>query len=164
MTTYDWGKFGFHIPEIMLPREGTDYGKWAVVACDQYTSEPEYWEDAERIVGDALLVALEDDPEVVRVVLALDNLARHVVVKPHDDLVEADPVAHLVATVIHVALQVVGAPSDELRLEVVDPRLDPLVRGGYVYLLGERYHLGLLRGATAMSSFGPPRVRMRPTW
>lgn len=53
MTTYDWGKFGFHIPEIMLPREGTDYGKWAVVACDQYTSEPEYWEDAERIVGDA---------------------------------------------------------------------------------------------------------------
>ena len=54
MTTYDWGKFGFHIPEIMLPREGTDYGKWAVVACDQYTSEPGYWEDAERIVGDAL--------------------------------------------------------------------------------------------------------------
>ena len=53
MTTYDWGKFGFHIPEIMLPKEGTDYEKWAVVACDQYTSEPEYWEDAERIVGDA---------------------------------------------------------------------------------------------------------------
>lgn len=53
MATYDWGKFGFHIPEIMLPKEGTDYGKWAVVACDQYTSEPEYWEDAERIVGDA---------------------------------------------------------------------------------------------------------------
>lgn len=53
MATYDWEKFGFHIPEIMLPREGTDYGKWAVVACDQYTSEPEYWEDAERIVGDA---------------------------------------------------------------------------------------------------------------
>lgn len=53
MATYDWEKFGFHIPEIMLPREGTDYGKWAVVACDQYTSEPGYWEDAERIVGDA---------------------------------------------------------------------------------------------------------------
>ncbi len=53
MATYDWEKFGFHIPEITLPREGTDYGKWAVVACDQYTSEPEYWEDAERIVGDA---------------------------------------------------------------------------------------------------------------
>lgn len=26
--------------------------KWAVVACDQYTSEPEYWEDVEKIVGE----------------------------------------------------------------------------------------------------------------
>lgn len=50
---YDWSKFGFHIPEIMLPKAGTDYSRWAVVACDQYTSEPEYWEKAEAIVGDA---------------------------------------------------------------------------------------------------------------
>jgi Uncharacterized conserved protein len=27
--------------------------KWSVVACDQYTSEPEYWNDVEKIVGDA---------------------------------------------------------------------------------------------------------------
>ena len=53
MAKYDWGTFGFHIPEIMLPKEGTDYSKWAVVACDQYTSEPEYWEQVEEIVGDA---------------------------------------------------------------------------------------------------------------
>lgn len=53
MTTYDWSKFGLHIPEIMLPAEGTDYFKWAVVACDQYTSEPEYWNKVEEIVGDA---------------------------------------------------------------------------------------------------------------
>jgi len=51
MATYDWGKFGLHIPEIMLPKEGTDYYKWAVVACDQFTSEPEYWEEVEQIVG-----------------------------------------------------------------------------------------------------------------
>ena len=53
MAKYDWGTFGFHIPQIMLPKEGTDYSKWAVVACDQYTSEPEYWEEVEKIVGDA---------------------------------------------------------------------------------------------------------------
>ena len=53
MSKYDWSKFGLHIPEIMLPKEGTDYFKWAVVACDQYTSEPEYWEKVEEIVGDA---------------------------------------------------------------------------------------------------------------
>ena len=27
--------------------------KWSVVACDQFTSEPEYWHEAEQIVGDA---------------------------------------------------------------------------------------------------------------
>lgn len=27
--------------------------KWSVVACDQYTSEPKYWEEVENIVGDA---------------------------------------------------------------------------------------------------------------
>lgn len=53
MSSYDWGKFGFHIPEIMVPAEGADYSKWAVVACDQYTSEPEYWNSVEEIVGDA---------------------------------------------------------------------------------------------------------------
>ena len=37
----------------MLPKEGTDYFKWAVVACDQYTSEPEYWDKVEEIVGDS---------------------------------------------------------------------------------------------------------------
>ena len=53
MAKYNWDKFGFHIPEIMVPKAGTDYSKWAVVACDQYTSEPEYWEKVEEIVGDA---------------------------------------------------------------------------------------------------------------
>ena len=53
MAAYDWSKFGLHIPEIMLPKEGADYYKWAVVACDQFTSEPEYWDKVEEIVGDA---------------------------------------------------------------------------------------------------------------
>ncbi len=41
------------VPRVLLPKKGTDYYKWAVVACDQYTSQPAYWEDAKRIVGDA---------------------------------------------------------------------------------------------------------------
>lgn len=36
---------------ILLPKN-TDMTKWSVVACDQYTSEPEYWNDVEKIVGD----------------------------------------------------------------------------------------------------------------
>lgn len=37
---------------ILLPKKNVDMEKWAVVACDQYTSEKEYWEDVEKIVGD----------------------------------------------------------------------------------------------------------------
>lgn len=47
---YSWNQMGLKIPEIMLPKEGTDYGKWAVVACDQYTSDPDYWRSVEEIV------------------------------------------------------------------------------------------------------------------
>jgi len=39
--------------KMMLPKEGVDMAKWAVVACDQYTSEPEYWKEVNEFVGDA---------------------------------------------------------------------------------------------------------------
>lgn len=37
------------VPEIFLPEK--DYYEWAVVACDQFTSEPKYWAELEKIVG-----------------------------------------------------------------------------------------------------------------
>ena len=40
-------------PSILFPKEGTDLSKWAVIACDQYTSQPDYWEETDRTVGDA---------------------------------------------------------------------------------------------------------------
>lgn len=42
-----------HVPHIMMPQSGTDLSKWAVVACDQYTSQPEYWDETDSIVGEA---------------------------------------------------------------------------------------------------------------
>ena len=36
---------------ILLPKK--DYEKWAVIACDQYTSDNEYWQAVEKTVGDA---------------------------------------------------------------------------------------------------------------
>lgn len=36
--------------DILLPKTGkADLGKWAVIACDQFTSQPDYWKDAARI-------------------------------------------------------------------------------------------------------------------
>lgn len=44
---------GVAVPETFLPKAGIDFQKWAVVACDQYSSEHEYWHDVEKLVGDA---------------------------------------------------------------------------------------------------------------
>ena len=48
-----WEELGVSLPQILLPKEGTDLTKWAVVACAQFTSEPEYWHDVEKIVSGA---------------------------------------------------------------------------------------------------------------
>ena len=49
------------IPDILLPSEGLDLKKWAVIACDQFTSEPEYWDACDKFVGSA--------PSALRIVL-----------------------------------------------------------------------------------------------
>jgi len=46
-------RLGITLPEILLPKSGTDLSKWAVVACDQYTSDHAYWNQVEAIVADA---------------------------------------------------------------------------------------------------------------
>ena len=38
-------------PHILLPKKGVDMNAWAVIACDQFTSNMEYWEDVEKLVG-----------------------------------------------------------------------------------------------------------------
>ena len=44
---------GVGVPEILLPRKGTDFSKWAVIACDQFTQDMNYWEQAKNIAGGA---------------------------------------------------------------------------------------------------------------
>ena len=40
-----------HLPEILLPADGTDMTKWAVNACDQFTSDYGYWREVENYVA-----------------------------------------------------------------------------------------------------------------
>lgn len=58
-------KIAFSPADILLP---VDCGltKWAVVACDQYTSQPEYWERVDKYVGDA--------PSTLRLILPESKL------------------------------------------------------------------------------------------
>ncbi len=44
---------GIIFPEILVPDEKVNKKKWAVIACDQFTSYPEYWVKTARIVGGA---------------------------------------------------------------------------------------------------------------
>jgi hypothetical protein len=51
--TRHYADIGVLVPRIFLPAPQVDLTRWAVVACDQYTSQPEYWQEVERLVGDA---------------------------------------------------------------------------------------------------------------
>ncbi|MGH7292153.1 MAG: DUF1015 domain-containing protein, partial [Myxococcota bacterium] len=44
---------GIAVPEILLPAEGVDLARFAVIACDQYTSQPDYWKAVAERVGEA---------------------------------------------------------------------------------------------------------------
>lgn len=46
-------KIGVQVPTILLPKHHIDMTRWSVVACDQYTSEKEYWESLETLIADA---------------------------------------------------------------------------------------------------------------
>lgn len=42
----------FNPADILLP-ESADMTKWSVVACDQFTSQPEYWQETAKIAADS---------------------------------------------------------------------------------------------------------------
>lgn len=50
-----------HLPHILLPKKGVDLSKWACVACDQFTSNPAYWEELKNYV--------EGDPSTYHMIL-----------------------------------------------------------------------------------------------
>ncbi|MFP5415551.1 MAG: DUF1015 domain-containing protein [Actinomycetes bacterium] len=50
-----------HVPRVLLPTAEVDASRWAVIACDQFTSQPDYWDEVEHTVGDA--------PSTLRMVL-----------------------------------------------------------------------------------------------
>ena len=43
----------FNPANILLPNDGIDMEKWSVIACDQFTSQADYWDAVEKYVADA---------------------------------------------------------------------------------------------------------------
>lgn len=65
----------FKPADILVPKKEMDMEKWAVVACDQYTSEPEYWQQVKKIVGDSASTLNLILPEIY---LEDDNVAERI--------------------------------------------------------------------------------------
>ena len=59
-------RIGIRPAQILLPSPGVRPETWACIACDQYTSEPEYWKKAFAAAGDA--------PSAIRLILPEYNL------------------------------------------------------------------------------------------
>lgn len=89
---------GIQIPQVYLPKPGVDFQKWAVIACDQFTSEPEYWHEVEKIVGDAPStlnltfpeVHLEKPGEAERIQSIQQSMRKYLeegILQPHDGFV-----------------------------------------------------------------------------
>lgn len=45
-------KHCFEPADILLPDDTVEKDKWAVIACDQFTSQPDYWDEVKKYVGD----------------------------------------------------------------------------------------------------------------
>ena len=66
MMNMSFERIGIRPAEILLPAPGVRPETWACIACDQYTSEPAYWDKAYAAAGDA--------PSAIRLILPEYNL------------------------------------------------------------------------------------------
>lgn len=66
---------GIQIPDIVLPDSKIEINKWSVIACDQFTAQPGYWEEVEELVGDSPSTLRMTLPEVY---LEAENLPERI--------------------------------------------------------------------------------------
>jgi hypothetical protein len=102
MKTFE--DLGIQIPQIQLPRPGTDLSRWAVIACDQFTSQPEYWQEVQQFVGSAPStfnlvlpeVYLEKPGEAERVQSIQSSMRAYLdqgILQPHEGLIYVERTA-----------------------------------------------------------------------
>lgn len=133
---------------ILLPKG--DFEKWAVVACDQYTSEPEYWKEVEKTVGNepsALNLIL---PEVY---LSADNSKRiEKINRTMTDYLENGVFREIENTFIYLEREVTGGKIRKGVVGLIDLQ-------NYSYEKGSK---ALIRAteATVLERI-PPRVLIR---
>ena len=143
-------KLGFYPADILLPKDA-DMTKWAVVACDQFTSQPEYWQAVEDTVGGA--------PSTLRLILPEAKL--------HDPDVDTH-IADINTAMKKYLDQDVFRTLPESLLYIERTQSDGKVRHGLVGMVDlDQYDFTPGSGALIRATEGtvlsriPPRVRVR---
>jgi len=142
---------GVRPADILLPKAGTDMSKWAVVACDQFTSQPEYWEQADQIAGDA--------PSALRLILPESKL--------NDEHVE-DYIAGINRSMKDYLDKEIFSTLTDSIIYIERTQSDGTVRPGLVAAVDlEKYDYTPGSGSLIRATEGtvleriPPRVRVR---
>jgi hypothetical protein len=89
---------GIQIPQVYLPKAGVDLTRWGVIACDQFTSEPEYWDSVEQTVDGApsayrlilpeVFLGQADEPQRIAAIQAsMREYLEQGVLVPHEGLI-----------------------------------------------------------------------------
>ena len=146
----EFEKLGFYPADILLPKEA-DMTKWAVVACDQFTSQPEYWEAVEKTVGDA--------PSTLRLILPEAKL---------NDANVDEHIADINAAMKSYMDQGVFKTLPESLIYIERTQSDGKIRHGLIGMVDlDQYDFTPGSGALIRATEGtvlsriPPRVRVR---
>ena len=143
-------RLGFYPADVLLPKNA-DMNKWAVVACDQFTSQPEYWQAVEENVGDA--------PSTLRLILPEAKL--------NSDHVDEE-IAKINETMNRYIDDGVFQTFPETLIYVERTQSDGKIRHGLVGMVDlEQYDFTPGSGTLIRATEGtilsriPPRVRVR---
>ena len=146
----EFEKLGFYPADILLPKDA-DMTKWAVVACDQFTSQPEYWEAVEKTVGDA--------PSTLRLILPEAKL---------NDANVDEHIADINAAMKSYMDQGVFKTLPESLIYIERTQSDGKIRHGLIGMVDlDQYDFTPGSGALIRATEGtvlsriPPRVRVR---
>jgi len=140
----------FSAADILLPDfEKTEGTAWSCIACDQFTSEAEYWEETERIVGDKpsalrlilpeLYLGKGDEARIEKIHASMEEYCENVLREHKDSMI------YLCRT----------CPSGKVREGIVG-KID---LEAYDYNKGSKTPVRATEG-TVLSRI-PPRVRVR---
>lgn len=133
--------------EILLPKN--NFEKWAVIACDQYTSDKKYWNEVEQIVG--------DQPSTLHMVLPeiyLSEQEKRIekINSTMEEYLNSDVFKRVSDSMIYIEREITGSAVRKGVLALIDLE-------EYEYEAGKR---SLIRATEqTVSERIPPRVKIR---